>query len=286
MQKIIGLVMVVMVAATLFACGPLPAPTQRSAPASTPPVAPTPTPVPTPAPAPIPEPSLIRITAVDLWEAYNANEVAADAIYRGNVLEISGRIDEIGKDWLDNPYINLRTKFSEIILPYPHDSIVMTEGRVKCMFDSKEESQLTQLAKGQEVTVRGECSGYNYYVEIIDCTLLSVTQTRKLENQEQIFTIEIEKSTLIPPRQFGGQELPASNLAVTLGCSTNEEIYVHTMVLRSDIAEETCYVGLALGLRGSTTSHLYLPYKTPMIEVRLLGLNEEVLFHEAITIED
>lgn len=278
MKKVISVVTVVMLVITLVACVPLPAPSPTPTPSSTP--------IPTPAPAPTPEPSVIRVTAVDLWKAYDANEVAADAMYRGKTLEISGAIDEIGKDLLDTPYVNLRTKFSEIILPYPHDSLVTTAGRVKCIFDSKHESQLAHLVKGQEVTIQGECSGYNYHVRITDSTLLAATQIQKPENEEINFTVKIERSTLLSPRKIAGQEVPGSNIAVRLEYSANEEIYVHTMVLRSDIAEETSYVGENLSHRRSGTSYLYLPYQRPVIEVTLMGLNEEVLFHETLPIED
>ncbi|TRZ48070.1 MAG: hypothetical protein D4S01_11045 [Dehalococcoidia bacterium] len=276
MKRVISLIAVVMLTTTLFACVPSPTPIQ------------TPAPAPTPTPASAPEPSVIRITAVDLWEAYDENEVAADTMYRGKTLEISGIIDEIGKDLFDTPYINLRTKFSEIILPYPQDSLVMTESRVKCIFDSKHESQLAQLVKGQEVRVQGECSGYNYYVRMTDSTLLAATQIQKPENEEINFTVKIERSTLVPPRKIAGQEIPGSNIAVRIECSASEGIYIHTMALRSDIAEQTCYVGDTYGkghVSGSN-SYVYLNYQRPAIEVTLLGLSEEVLFHETITIED
>ncbi len=108
----------------------------------------------------------------------------------------------------------------------------------------------------------------------------------KLENEEIYFTVKIERSTLLSPRKIAGQEIPGSNIAVRLEYSTNEEVYVHTMVLHTDITEATSYVGESLSRRRSSTSHLYLPYQIPVIEVTLMGLNEEVLFHETIAVED
>ena len=106
--------------------------------------------------------------------------------------------------------------------------------------------------------------------------------------EEGIFTVKIEKSTLTPPRKIAGQELPGSNIAVRIECSANEGIYIHGMTLQSDVAEQTCYVGDTYGkghVSGSD-SHVYLDYQGLDIEVTLLGLNGEVLFHEIVTIEE
>lgn len=48
-----------------------------------------------------PEEKPIVISAVDLWNAYDENEVSADQKYKGKQLEVTGSIDDIGKDILD-----------------------------------------------------------------------------------------------------------------------------------------------------------------------------------------
>ena len=50
----------------------------------------------------------IKVSAEALYNAYNQNQVAADAKYKGNLVEMTGVIGSIGKDILNNPYVTLR----------------------------------------------------------------------------------------------------------------------------------------------------------------------------------
>jgi len=80
----------------------------------------------------------------------------------------------------------------------------------------------------------------------------------------------------------GEPDISGSNLSIRLECDSDEGVYVHNMVLRSDSAEDTVYVGTVLSRRGASTFYVYLPYQTPHIEVILQGHNEEILFHETL----
>jgi len=100
-------------------------------------------------------------------------------------------------------------------------------------------------------------------------------------SEERSFTVEIGKSDM-PPQTIDGHDLPGCNLAIRLGSNSDQGIYVHNMVLRSDSAEETVYVGTTLSRRGASTFHVYLTYQTPMIEVVLQGLDKEILFDETL----
>jgi hypothetical protein len=64
---------------------------------------------PTPEPKPTSEPAL-DVTAAELFEAYEANEVAADARFKDKTLEVTGLVEGIDKDFLDNAVVKLRTK--------------------------------------------------------------------------------------------------------------------------------------------------------------------------------
>jgi hypothetical protein len=114
-------------------------------------------------PATPPPPAAIEITAEELYAAYEANQVAADAQYKDKILKVTGVINSIGKDILDTPYV------------------VITGGGeyevwgVQCMFGKKDESELAQLTKGQIVTIQGKCSGYLINVLLDDCSLKSVS---------------------------------------------------------------------------------------------------------------
>lgn len=89
---------------------------------------------------------VVEVSAVQLERDYAANEVAADAQYKGKVLRVSGAVDGISKDILDEPVLTLRSRnqFNNIL----------------CSFDDSATSSLASLRKGQKVTVRGLGSGY------------------------------------------------------------------------------------------------------------------------------
>lgn len=89
----------------------------------------------------------IKVTAAELSADYKANEVAADAKYKGRLVEVSGIVDTIGKDILDTPYIAFAAGQYDII------------DRVQCMFSKSDEPVLAAVAKGQRITLRGTVSG-------------------------------------------------------------------------------------------------------------------------------
>ena len=100
----------------------------------------------------------IKVTAIKLSEDYKANEVSADAKYKGKFVEVSGIIDNIAKDILDTPYVTLKTDTYSIV-------------GIQCMFDKNSESQLATLSKGQSITLQGEVSGKMMNVLIRGCII-------------------------------------------------------------------------------------------------------------------
>lgn len=109
--------------------------------------------------APVEQVAALKITAVQLAEDYKANEVAADAKYKGKPLEISGLVGNIGKDILDTPYITFQTEQYAII------------NQVQCMFAKTDEQVLATLSKGQRVTITGEVSGKMGNIIVKGCKL-------------------------------------------------------------------------------------------------------------------
>lgn len=90
--------------------------------------------------------SAIKVSAVTLSEEYDANKILADQKYKGNLVEITGVINNIGKDILDTPYVSFNGKQYSLF-------------GVQCMFSKKLEGKLANLSKGQTITVRGKVSG-------------------------------------------------------------------------------------------------------------------------------
>lgn len=105
--------------------------------------------------------AVARITAEQLHEEYDANEVAADLKYKGKVLEVSGEVLSIGRSALDEkPLVTLKAGFLQSVF---------------CYFDKAHESQLAQLVKGQHIIVRGLCVGVGFVdPELEDCALVQV----------------------------------------------------------------------------------------------------------------
>lgn len=90
----------------------------------------------------------VIITAVELCKAYSENEVNADNLYKNKTLEITGTIEDIGKDILDRTYITLS------------DGETYSFKYAQCYFKDKTEiDKVASLKKGDEITIIGQCDG-------------------------------------------------------------------------------------------------------------------------------
>ena len=103
-------------------------------------------------------PDAIKITATKLYGDYKANEVAADASYKGKTLEITGTVSDIKKDITDTLYVTLKGD--------------QYFGDVQCYFNDKYTSQLASLKKGQQLTVMGKCDGLLMNVLVKNCDIV------------------------------------------------------------------------------------------------------------------
>lgn len=106
------------------------------------------------------EEATIKVTASQLYDDYEANEVAADAKYKDKKVEISGTISGIGKDLMDTPYVAL--------VVAPNNPVFS----VQCMFRKGDEVQLTALTKGSDLVLKGKVSGKLGNVLVNDCSLV------------------------------------------------------------------------------------------------------------------
>ena len=94
-----------------------------------------------------PKEEAILITALDLYNAYDSNEVAADQKYRDKQLEVTGKVKDIGKDIFDKIYVTL--------------DVGAGLGSVYISFEKGQEEQIAELSKGQNLTVVGKCGGFS-----------------------------------------------------------------------------------------------------------------------------
>ena len=105
--------------------------------------------------APVAEPA-IDVSATDLVQAYQDNEVAADQRFKGRTLLVSGTIDSIGRDVLNTPFITFRSSGFR---------------RVQAMFARPDEGRLAALSKGSHVSIQGRCGGMFGNILIKDAVL-------------------------------------------------------------------------------------------------------------------
>src|SRR5262245_52406519 len=88
----------------------------------------------------LPQPG-VKIMSQDLFKAYKENRAEAEKKYKGKILEVTGTVDEVGRDVGDSIFINLMG------LP--------GQGDVQCFFQKKDDPEAAKVQKGQKVTVRG-----------------------------------------------------------------------------------------------------------------------------------
>jgi RNA polymerase subunit RPABC4/transcription elongation factor Spt4 len=97
----------------------------------------------------------ITIAPDDLFAAYDGNEVKADNTYKGKMVRISGKVGDIGKDILDQPYITFARGEWDMV-------------HVQVYFKKNEQAKMAELDKGQQITIVGRCDGKSMNVIIKD----------------------------------------------------------------------------------------------------------------------
>lgn len=96
-------------------------------------------------------------TAVDIFHAYEQNEVAADREYKGELLQVTGVVKSIEKDLRGRPYVTF---------------VIPGQARtVQAVFRSGNEHAVAQLAKGAYITVRCLSVGKVFDVVMQPCDL-------------------------------------------------------------------------------------------------------------------
>lgn len=104
------------------------------------------------------EKDALEVTAQDLFAAYEADEAAAGALYKDNLLKVTGVIYYVGTDYI--------FEAPEVLIS--GDGEDGARG-IDCIFDTRYESQVAKLEVGQTVAVMGICDGYLENVLLLDC---------------------------------------------------------------------------------------------------------------------
>lgn len=104
----------------------------------------------------------VPIRARTLVKEYEANEIAADRIYKGKKLFVTGTVGDIRKDILDTPYVTL-------------DEQEFGFRSVQAYFDKSAQQELASLQKGETVGVICVCDGLLMNVLMKKCSLVRNT---------------------------------------------------------------------------------------------------------------
>ena len=109
------------------------------------------------------KPQGIKVTAKELRDAYEQNEIAAQKKYDGQLVEVTGIVDNIGDDIFNDVYITLSTG-------KPLRSI-------QCYFEEDAEiDKVATVISGQEITVVGTCKGLALTsVTVRDCLFVNIS---------------------------------------------------------------------------------------------------------------
>jgi hypothetical protein len=101
----------------------------------------------------------IHVGSVRLWRDYAANEVAADNLYKGKSVRVTGRVLSVGKDMRDAAVLNL-VSGNPVFLTMATLEVAQTQ-------------RAATLVKGSRVTV--QCIGKGLVMkmpQLEDCSLL------------------------------------------------------------------------------------------------------------------
>lgn len=94
-----------------------------------------------------------------LLAEYKDNEVRADAKFKDKVIQVSGKVDDVKKDFLDNMYVTVGT------------GAMFEIPQVQCFLADSETSKAASLSKGSTVTVQGRVDGLMMNVLVQECTI-------------------------------------------------------------------------------------------------------------------
>ena len=92
------------------------------------------------------EPEL-SISATELINAYKENEVKADKMYKGKIVEVNGIVDGIDSGISDEAIIRLS------------DGDEFSIYTVSCYIDDENQDKACELNKGENVTIIGKADG-------------------------------------------------------------------------------------------------------------------------------
>jgi hypothetical protein len=90
------------------------------------------------------------MTTQEIWQKYNSDLKTADSLYTGKVIELTGNLSRIDKN----------DSLVSVIFVMAADSM-FGDKTISCQMYKKHNNEVTSLATGTKVKIKGFCSGYN-----------------------------------------------------------------------------------------------------------------------------
>jgi hypothetical protein len=133
---------------------------------------------------------LVVSDAAAVFAAFERNEVKADSDMKNKWFAVKGRVEKIGKDIIDTPYVALNNGQQYSVFC------------VQCMFTKADEGLLSGLSPGQTVVIAGKCRGKMGNVLMGECWFYDEhAKDRELARQQAEAQREREKQRAEEQRQ-------------------------------------------------------------------------------------
>jgi len=101
------------------------------------------------------------VSLADLLGQYKGNEVRADGLFKGKIIQTTGKVVDVKKGMMGEIYVTVGTG-QQFEIP-----------KVQCFFDKSKVSIVSQLNGGDTVTVQGRVGGLMMNVLVRECELVS-----------------------------------------------------------------------------------------------------------------
>jgi hypothetical protein len=99
----------------------------------------------------------VNISAVELYQQYQQNETLANSKYLDKVIEVKGTVAEVQAN--DKSYIVLLQTTQPM-------------AAVNCQFSNEQKENPPLAAKGENITIKGKCTGFLMDVNLVDCVIV------------------------------------------------------------------------------------------------------------------
>ena len=100
------------------------------------------------------------VNSLDFFKEFSNDENAASSKYNGKIIEITGTLNKVNN--MDSVI------FLALEAGDPMNAI-------SCKMSTNKDFNKTEIEnkEGTEITIRGECSGINFVVELVNCVLIN-----------------------------------------------------------------------------------------------------------------